>query len=57
MTPIGASAAASAADDALQGFGDDGVKVYQGGSYKHLHAMLGVSTGNQVLYVGGTFFH
>ena len=33
---------------------DDGgaVKVYQGGSYRHLHAMLGVSTGNQVLYVG-----
>ena len=51
MASIGASAAASTADDALR-FNDSGVKVYQGGSYKHLHSMLGVSTGNQVLYVG-----
>ena len=27
-------------------------KAYQGGSYRHLHSMLGVSSGAQVLYVG-----
>ena len=27
-------------------------KIFQGGSYRHLHAMLGVSAGSQVLYVG-----
>ena len=30
----------------------EGVKAYQGGSFKHLHAMLGVTSGSQVLYVG-----
>jgi hypothetical protein len=48
---VGASSAASTADAALFS-NDDSVKAYQGGSFKHLHAMLGVSTGNQVLYVG-----
>ena len=59
MLPIGASAAASTADDALRssfgGMGKgkhEGVKAYQGGSFKHLHAMLGVTSGSQVLYVG-----
>ena len=59
MLPIGASAAAATADDALRssfgGMGKgkhEGVKAYQGGSFKHLHAMLGVTSGSQVLYVG-----
>ena len=63
MTPIGASAAASQADAFLATAGaragtgkNDGVamhaKAYQGGSYRHLHSMLGVSSGAQVLYVG-----
>ncbi len=26
--------------------------IFQGGSYRHLHAMLGVNAGSQVLYVG-----
>lgn len=52
MTPIGASKAASAADDAMGRLGSDGTKAYQGGSYRHLHAMLGISSGNKVLYVG-----
>ena len=68
MTPIGASAAASQADAFLATAGaragtgkraahDGGeerahAKAYQGGSYRHLHSMLGVSSGAQVLYVG-----
>ena len=59
MAPIGASQAssdASAERFGLAGFssGDDSrdARAYQGGSYRHLHAMLGVSSGNQILYVG-----
>ena len=59
MLPIGAPGGASTADDALRssfgGMGKgkhEGVKAYQGGSFKHLHAMLGVTSGSQVLYVG-----
>jgi hypothetical protein len=66
MTPIGAS---EGADEALKrSFAadrskaptpreeDSSSKIYQGGSFKHLHAMLGVDTGNQVLYVGDHIF-
>jgi HAD superfamily 5'-nucleotidase-like hydrolase len=59
MTPIGASEAEDAPFAGLASFssGDKRDKkqpprAYQGGSYRHLHAMLGVSGGNQILYVG-----
>ena len=66
MTPIGASEAEDAPFAGLQSFTSKNKNgknssdskhpplpgAYQGGSYRHLHAMLGVSSGNQVLYVG-----
>jgi glutaredoxin len=64
MTPIGASEAEDAPFAGLASFAkrkagqkDSSIYpplpgAYQGGSFKHLHAMLGVSSGNQVLYVG-----
>lgn len=55
MLPIGASAAAVAADDSLRELRkglEKQHKTFQGGSYRHLHAMLGITVGNQVLYVG-----
>jgi len=32
------------------------VELFQGGCFRHLHAMLGVSSGSQVLYVGDHIF-
>ena len=57
MSPIGAS---EAEDAPFAGFASlkkkkkesTKARAYQGGSYRHLHAMLGVSSGNQILYVG-----
>ena len=66
MAPIGASEAEDApfagsgrfssrsarADGARDAKRRPRARAYQGGSYRHLHAMLGVSVGNQILYVG-----
>ena len=72
MTPIGASEGADEAlkrsfaadrskaptprEEDEEDEEDASSKIYQGGSFKHLHAMLGVDTGNQVLYVGDHIF-
>ncbi len=66
MAPIGASEAEDAPFAGLASFSKKNTgggkkespeplspaRAYQGGSYRHLHAMLGVSSGNQILYVG-----
>ena len=59
VTPVGASEAEDAPFAGLGSFKKTETKrknavpgVYQGGSYRHLHAMLGVHSGNQILYVG-----
>jgi len=60
MVPIGASEAEDAPFAGLGSFSSSRdvdkkkrpPRAYQGGSYRHLHAMLGVSGGNQILYVG-----
>jgi HAD superfamily 5'-nucleotidase-like hydrolase len=62
MAPIGASEAEDAPFAGLASFSKNtsgkkesperAARAYQGGSYRHLHAMLGVSSGNQILYVG-----
>lgn len=58
MSPIGASEAEDAPFAGLASLkkkekeSPSSARAYQGGSYRHLHAMLGVSSGNQILYVG-----
>ena len=51
VVPPGAGTGA-AGEGAAAGAASVRGNIFQGGSYRHLHAMLGVSAGSQVLYVG-----
>ena len=51
VVPPGAGTGA-AGEGSAQGVAPSRGNIFQGGSYHHLHAMLGVSAGSQVLYVG-----
>ena len=55
LTPIGSVSDAThkrALASGLRATGKGPAKVYQGGSYTHLHAMLGIEVGSRLLYVG-----
>jgi len=55
LTPIGSVSDVThkeALTSGLRATGTGPAKVYQGGSYTHLHAMLGVEFGSRLLYVG-----
>ena len=54
-TPIGSVSDVThkrALASGLRATGKGPAKVYQGGSYTHLHAMLGIEVGSRLLYVG-----
>ena len=55
LTPIGSVSDVThkrALASGLRATGKGPAKVYQGGSYTHLHAMLGIEVGSRLLYVG-----
>lgn len=55
LTPIGSVSDVThkrALASGLRATGEGPAKVYQGGSYTHLHAMLGIEVGSRLLYVG-----
>jgi len=55
LTPIGSVSDVThkrALASGLRATGQGPAKVYQGGSYTHLHAMLGIEVGSRLLYVG-----